>query len=1249
MNQQITSEVVAAHNLKPDEYEKIKELMGREPSMTELGIFSVMWSEHCSYKSSRVHLGRLPTTGERVIVPPGENAGVVDIGDGWCVAFKVESHNHPSFIEPFQGAATGVGGILRDVFTMGARPVAAMNSLHFGHLNDQTNGNRNQSILKGCVAGIGHYGNCLTADEQLVVNDENGTHWISIGEFCEKFAGGRETATIEIADKNIFALSFDERENKIVWRLINRIFKRQATQTLRVKTAKGRALRMTANHLTLVCENEKLVVKTAKQLKIGDALPLATEWSGASLPASELDLIELLGDLRDDIWVCYKFAPELMPMVQTAMRFDIATTADARHHRREKGRYPLETYLRLEKQFGLDRRLARLRLPGGKSNEVPAIIEIDHDFARLLGYYLAEGCTSINGTTDKIIWVFGNNASEQEYVHDVCRILDKYNLRYSVRTGGNTVAVWLSSWFLGKLFRRVLRIGANSSEKAIPEIIEQQEPEIVDELLKGLFRGDGSVVHYPQRHTSKMTWATVSRTLFEQVLMQLHVRQIVPSIYTKPERETLIQNRLNKCRKAYYLEIGDSRSLKKIETWFASGVNARLQAELAKRENTIHSFPRHKTHDGFASVAITGIETINEAVAVYDIEVEDTHNFVTSGGIITHNCFGVPTIGGETVFDDAYSLNPLVNAFALGLVRQDQIFFGAATGVGNPVLYVGAKTGRDGIHGATMASAEFDEEALEKRPTVQVGDPFMEKLLLEACLEAMRSGAIAGIQDMGAAGLTSSSCEMAARAKTGIEMELAFIPQREANMTAYEMMLSESQERMLIVAHDGREKQIIDIFKKWDLDAVVVGRVIEGDRMIIKHNGVLEADIPVLALTDEAPKYNRPMSEPHRNKGENNEFSNLDSDFRGNIRGSEGRAESEKSEKINFEESLKKLLASPNICSKEWVFRQYDSMVRTNTAVLPGADAAVIRIKETRRAIAMCLDGNGRFCAVNPKEGAKLIVAEAARNVSCVGATPVAVTNCLNFASPERPEVMWSFAQVVDGIAEACTALSTPIVSGNVSFYNETEGRGILPTPTIGMVGIVDDARRIVTHGFKNAGDVIALLGTTSDDDLTTSEFAASCQNVSTAEMIERGTLPKLDLEREIAVQKTVCKLAENGLIESAHDCADGGLAIAIAESCFSSLNRNAQGAEIELNDQNISIEKQLFVESPSRIVISFAADNQTKIEQIAAESGAPLTILGSVDGDDFKISVNGESIISNSISELETVWRGALAKQLEN
>ncbi|HJT52797.1 MAG TPA: phosphoribosylformylglycinamidine synthase subunit PurL, partial [Candidatus Angelobacter sp.] len=548
----ITPEVIKEHGITPEEYERIKASLGREPSLTELGIFSVMWSEHCSYKSSRVHLKRLPTRSKLVVQGPGENAGIIDIGDGWACAFKIESHNHPSFIEPFQGAATGVGGILRDIFTMGARPLAVMDSLRFGPISpdsktDQATVHKNHSVLEGVVSGIASYG----------------------------------------------------------------------------------------------------------------------------------------------------------------------------------------------------------------------------------------------------------------------------------------------------------------------------------------------------------------------------------------------------------------------------------------------------------------------------------------------NCFGVPNLGGETRFEPCYSQNPLVNAFALGLVRRDQIFYAKAAGEGNPVIYVGAKTGRDGIHGATMASEEFTEGSEQKRPNVQVGDPFLEKLLLEACLEAMQTGAVVGIQDMGAAGLTCSTCEMGARGGVGLEIELDRVPQRETGMNAYEIMLSESQERMLLVAESGREQEVLRVFEKWGLDAVIVGKVTNNSRLRVLEHGQLVADIPNTALTDDAPLYKRPMQPweapaAHRKPGHIHFTS-----------------------KGDLTQNLKRLLASLNICSKRWIFEQYDSMVQSNTVEGPGADAGLMRIKGTKRALAMALDGNGRWAWLSPKLGAMHAVAEAARNVSCTGATSVAATNCLNFGNPEKPQIMWQFSEVIDGLTEACSALETPITGGNVSLYNETLGEGI--------------------------------------------------------------------------------------------------------------------------------------------------------------------------------------------------------------
>ena len=435
------------------------------------------------------------------------------------------------------------------------------------------------------------------------------------------------------------------------------------------------------------------------------------------------------------------------------------------------------------------------------------------------------------------------------------------------------------------------------------------------------------------------------------------------------------------------------------------------------------------------------------------------------------NCFGVPTVGGEVLFEPCYANNPLVNALALGIARREDLFFARASGIGNPVIYVGAKTGRDGIHGASLlASAEFSEESQQKRPNVQVGDPFMEKLLLEACLEAMRTGAVVAIQDMGAAGLTSSSCEMASRGGVGIEIDLARVPQRETGMTPYDIMLSESQERMLLIAERGREAEVLDVFRKWGLDAMEIGRVTSDGQLRVLNHGARAADIPADAIAEQGPVYQRPIAEPKGHR----------------------RAESpliEFSERSIFTENFRRLLASPTICSKQWITEQYDSMVRTNTRFGPGAgDAAVLRLKDTKRALALSTDGNGRWCQLSPRIGAMHAVVESARNVACMGARPIAASNCLNFGNPEKPEVMWQFSEVIDGIAEACRALDTPITGGNVSFYNETLGRPIYPTPILGVLGLTESADNALGCGFRNEGDLIVLLDGASPNDSSPAE-----------------------------------------------------------------------------------------------------------------------------------------------------------------
>ena len=728
--------------LPPDELAKALSILGRDPNVTEEGIFTVMWSEHCSYKSSRLHLRKLPTKSSRVLVGPGENAGIIDIGKGadgkgYAIAFKIESHNHPSFIEPFQGAATGVGGILRDIFTMGARPIAVLDALRFGRLDDPVTGERNKRILEGVVGGISHYG----------------------------------------------------------------------------------------------------------------------------------------------------------------------------------------------------------------------------------------------------------------------------------------------------------------------------------------------------------------------------------------------------------------------------------------------------------------------------------------------NCFGVPTVGGECVFESCYDGNPLVNVFALGVFRHDEIFFGRASGIGNPVIYVGAKTGRDGIHGASMASAEFTEESKQKRPNVQVGDPFMEKLLLEACLEAMHTGAIVGIQDMGAAGLTCSTCEMGSRAGTGVEIDLMLVPQRETGMTPYEIMLSESQERMLIVAEKGREDEVFAVFRKWGLDAVQIGEVTGDGILRVKDHGKVVAEIPNRELADEAPLYDRPHNAaPYRPAPVEAPLIPASGDLNAD---------------------LETLLRSADLCSKHWIWEQYDYTVRTNTTAGPGGDAAIARIKETGTSVAMSLDGNARYCVLSPREGAKLLVAECCRNLSTVGAEPVAATNNLNFGNPERPEIMAQLVEAIEGLAEACRFFDTPITGGNVSLYNETLGEAIWPTPVLGIVGLLDTAGP-VTIPFKNEGRSILLLGGLGSSDEVHFGGTQYAKQVMKALW---GLPPTLDMDYEKRVQAAIREAVRAGLAESSHDLGEGGLAVALAECSAAGM-----GAAISLQT-DLRPEFALFHEGPSRVLISTAEPEA--VEKIANKFGVACLRIGVTMKERLRIDNHSKAWVDSPAGRLREVWQNALEELL--
>lgn len=915
---------IAAEGIKPQEYEEIVNRLGRHPNKAELGMFGVMWSEHCCYKNSRPLLKQFPTTGDRILVGPGENAGVVDLDNGLRLAFKIESHNHPSAVEPFQGAATGVGGILRDIFTMGARPIALLNSLRFGSLEDP----KTKRIFNGVVAGIAHYGNCLVGSETFIWRNDNGVYFDTIGNFVESRLHGN-CSTLELDHTvAVETLSVDPDHHSSCWQRVRRLFKRVTTKLVTVHTSIGSSITITPDHPMLIRSQGNWDVCPAQLLEVGQELPILT-----SLPKATFNQARTL------------------------------------------------------------------------------------ELATALGGY--------------------------------------HQTNYSV-----------------------------------------------------------------------------------------------PSF----------------CQSANDISV----------------------------------------------VKITNIEVQKvDECHVYDVEVDNTHLFVTTSGIITHNCVGVPTVCGEVYFDSAYSGNPLVNVMALGLMETPEIVKSGAAGIGNPVLYVGSTTGRDGMGGASFASAELSDASMDDRPAVQVGDPFLEKSLIEACLQAFKTGAVVAAQDMGAAGITCSTSEMAAKGGVGIELDLDKIPVREYGMVPYEYLLSESQERMLFVAEKGREQELIDIFHRWDLQAVVAGEVIDESVVRILFQQEVAAEIPATALADNTPLYEREvLPEPPAYAQEAWEWKADTLPIANNIDGIEISGQVQ-----TWQDILLSLLATPTIASKRWIYRQYDHQVQNNTVVLPGeADAAVVRLRpleevgttpELKSGVAATVDCNPRYVYLDPYEGAKAVVAEAARNLSCVGAEPLAVTDNLNFGSPEKPIGYWQLASACRGLAAGCEEMSTPVTGGNVSLYNETLNSGgdlrpIYPTPVVGMVGLVPDLSKICTQGWQAEGDLIYLLGLPIQSQLTLggSEYLAAIHN------IVAGKPPRVDFALERRVQAACRTGIHQGWLNSAHDSAEGGLVVALAECCLS----GELGATITLDlssqqSENFRWDEILFGEGGARIIVSVAPTQQEPWETYLREN----------------------------------------------
>jgi phosphoribosylformylglycinamidine synthase len=1241
---------IASEGIKPQEYEEIVRRLGRHPNKAELGMFGVMWSEHCCYKNSRPLLKQFPTTGDRILVGPGENAGVVDLGDGLQLAFKIESHNHPSAVEPFQGAATGVGGILRDIFTMGARPIAILNSLRFGNLDDA----KTRRLFNGVVAGISHYGNCLVGSESLIWRDSRGVHFDTIGNFVETHL--QEGEDTQEMGGDIETLSIDPKTSQSCWQKVTKIFKRQTDALVNIRTSQGSTLTVTPDHPMLRLEEGKKVrIRYAQTLRVGDELPIAQSLPQPTSTPPAIDLINAIPpELATERELCVILPQGWRPtdIVRTTLEL-FEPSIHKRNHYLNTATFPVEHFLRLEQLLGLEQVLEcsrrDLRLgQKGKPDRLPIAIDPNGALARLLGYYLSIGHVTPLGHTYRIFFNFGHQ--ETAAVEDLISILQDWGLQPNSKPLTSGMGVSVSSWILGHLLAHIWGCGNEASQKALPSFVWNWSEQLHLQLLKALIRHNPTIPSSAVQR-DKLVYSTSSRKLYEQVMLLVQTHGIHPQISFRPASITTIQGREWHYDDLWKMEVHREALVYRSQQYA-------LAAQTQRGTITVAEAPPIPTM-GKVKIQNISIQAV-EPTPVYDIEVDRTHLFVTSSGIITHNCVGVPTVGGEVYFDPAYSGNPLVNAMAMGIMETATIVKSGATGIGNPVLYVGSTTGRDGMGGASFASAELSDASIDDRPAVQVGDPFLEKSLIEACLEAFKTGAVAAAQDMGAAGITCSCSEMAAKGGVGIEFDLDKVPAREAGMVPYEYLLSESQERMLFVAHKGREQELIDIFERWGLHAVVAGTVIEEPIVRILFKGSVAAEVPATALADNTPIYERELMQDAPEYAQKAWAWTPDQLPPATPQGIEIQGKSH-----TWNEVLLTLLDTPSIASKRWVYRQYDHQVQNNTVLLPGgADAALVRIRPLepiqnrpttnqpyKLGVAATVDCNPRYVYLNPYEGAKMVVAEAARNLSCVGAEPVAVTDNLNFGSPEKPIGYWQLANACKGLSEACSEFKTPVTGGNVSLYNETldsdgNPQPIYPTPVVGMVGIVGDVAQACGQAWQNTGDLIYLLGVVTTANPSPQVTLGGSEYLATLHQTIAGQPPVVDFDLERRVQAVCRHGIQQGWIKSAHDCSEGGLAVALAESAIA----GKTGASINLGKVTQRWDNTLFGEGGARIIVSITPDLQADFEaylnQHLANNWQHLGTVGNAGGN-LQISSSQGEIINVSVADITNTWANAIERRL--
>jgi len=1206
--------------LLKQEVDFIRKSLRREPNETEWSILDAEWAEHSSYKSSRYLFKHFPVTGKRVVLGPGYDAGVVDVGDGYVATLHIESHNHPSAVDPYGGAATGIGGVLRDIIAVASKPIALVDILRFGPIEKS---GHSRWLLKNVVRGIADYGNCISGEETVYYIDAEGFHFEKARTMFEKFASegklshqfSRVDLTISGPKDDLRILSFDFDAHEAQFRRVSRMYRSKVKRMIRIKTALGRTIAVTPDHPMFVLRNGLVETAQARSLQEGDSIPIACDFPYPKREHSTPKVIDLIEELSKrqairGITVSCKtrkfkeFRGQLDPLLKR-----VGSSASQCSHYFRNNYIPLQTFLAMEPlaAFPLPRSELLLYPRRGRVTKVPAILDFDLDFSRLIGYFLSEGCrhderqTEKSGKTSRIILTFNRN--EAEYIEDVCSILKKIGIRYGKRLSDtNAVQIKVSSQILGWFFREVLCAGRDSYTKQIPNIFYRLPIEFSLEVLKGVLRGDGSL----RSHTTEpmgVRFGTTSPVLFQQVLLLLHSQGYVPSCSSSfhAKSTVLLQE----------LAIYGRPRIETLKNYFSAEIVGRANRRLALYSQPSLERYRSVNFDHFATVKISQIEQVEGEFQVYNFEVEGTHNYVTSGGIVTHNCTGVPTVAGEMEFDESFERNCLVDVACVGIAKKGTLILGEARQVGDVLLLVGGSTGRDGIKGAAFASKNLKEDAESERSSVQVPSPFMKKLLMDAVLEATGTGSIRGMKDLGGGGLSTVLSEVASKGGTGVDVELKQVRVREHDMSPTEIMVSESQERMLLVLPAEGGKDVTKILDKYDVPYSAIGRVTGDSKLTVRWGGKVVASLPA-ELVAGAPVIRWPSQEPTRH------------------------AELAVTKKgPRPADALMALLASPDIASKRWVYEQFDHEVGTRTVVKPGdADAAVLRLPNGKF-LALKGDGNSKQAALDPYVGAAGCVAEACRNVVSTGAEPIALVDHLQFGDPSDPEVYWAFNRSLRGMADYCRKFELPVVGGKVSFYNEdsSTGRAIKPSPIALVIGLISKEENIMTMGLKAAGDTVVLVGETWRE-LGGSQYAERLLGAS------GGSPPRVDPRHDRAACEAVLDVVRAGLTTSVHDCSSGGLGVTLAEMSMA----GNLGASLDLSgvpgDWN-TLGELLFSESHGRFVITTRAPDD--LRRRLDKAGMASADLGRVGGKALSLRMEGKAVAEPSVRSMRKAWEGAI------